>query len=137
MSNLAIKQATYQDIVDLPDNIVGEIINGQLETHPRPAPKHAVASSSLGAELVSPFQKGKDDPGSWWIIDEPECYLSVHILVPDLAVVVNKECLYFLKPIGLMGFLTGFVKFYHPQLHALTELLKRSFMHSWGLSTCG
>jgi hypothetical protein len=38
MSNLAIKQATYQDIIDLPENIVGEIINGQLETHPRPAP---------------------------------------------------------------------------------------------------
>ena len=85
MSNLAIKQATYQDIFDLPDNIVGEIIDGQLETQPRPTHQHAVASSSLGAELVSPFQKGKDDPGSWWIIDEPKCQLSVHILVPDLA----------------------------------------------------
>ena len=48
MSNFAIKQATYQDIVDLPDNIVGEIINGQLETHPRPAPKHALAAGSIG-----------------------------------------------------------------------------------------
>jgi hypothetical protein len=52
---LAIKQATYQDIIDLSENIVGEIINGQLETHHRPAPEHAVASSSIGAELVSPF----------------------------------------------------------------------------------
>ena len=55
MSNLAIKQANYQDIIDLPENIVGEIINGQLETHPRPAPKHAVAASSIGAELVSAY----------------------------------------------------------------------------------
>ena len=85
MSNLAIKQATYQDIIDLPENIVGEIINGQLETHPRPAPKHAVASSSIGAELVSPFQKGRGGPGGWWIIDEPECHLGTHVLVPDLA----------------------------------------------------
>jgi len=85
MSNLAIKQATYQDIIDLPENIVGEIINGQLETHPRPSPKHAVASSSIGAELVSPFQKGRGGPGGWWIIDEPECHLSTHVLVPDLA----------------------------------------------------
>ena len=86
MSNLAIKQATYQDIIDLPENIVGEIIYGQLETHPRPAPKHAVASSSLGAELVSPFQKGRGGgPGGWWIIDEPECHLGTHVLVPDLA----------------------------------------------------
>jgi hypothetical protein len=36
MFNLAIKQATYQDIIDISENIVGEIINGQLETHPRP-----------------------------------------------------------------------------------------------------
>jgi Uma2 family endonuclease len=85
MSNLAIKQATYQDIIDLPENRVGEIINGQLEAHPRPAPKHAVASSSLGAELVSPFQKGRGGPGGWWIIDEPECHLGAHVLVPDLA----------------------------------------------------
>ena len=42
MFNLAIKLATYQDIIDLPENIVGEIISSQLETHPRPAPKHAL-----------------------------------------------------------------------------------------------
>ncbi len=85
MPNLATKQATYQDIIDLPENIVGEIINGQLETHPRPAPKHAVASSSIGAELVAPFQKGRGGPGGWWILDEPECHLGSHVLVPDLA----------------------------------------------------
>ncbi len=137
MSNLTIKQATYQDIVDLPANIVGEIIDGQLETQPRPTPKHAAASSTLGAELVSSFQKGKGDLRGWWIIDEPECHLSVPILVPDLAGWRKQRIPVFLKPIGLMGFLTGFVKFYHPQLHALTELLKCSFMHTWELSICG
>jgi Uma2 family endonuclease len=85
MSNPAIKQATYQDIIDLPENMVGEIINGYLETHPRPAPKHAAASSSVGGELVAPFQKGRGGPGGWWIIDEPECHLGPHVLVPDLA----------------------------------------------------
>lgn len=85
MSNLAIKQAIYQDIVDLPENIVGEIINGQLEAHPRPAPKHAAAYSSIGAELVLPFQKGRGGLGGWWIIDEPECHLGPDVLVPDLA----------------------------------------------------
>jgi len=85
MSNLAVKQATYQDIIDLPEHIVGEIINGRLETQPRPAPKHALASSSLGAELVSPFQKGRGGPGGWWILDKPECHLGPHVLVPDLA----------------------------------------------------
>lgn len=85
MSNLAVKQATYQDIIDLPENIVGEIINGRLETQPRPAPKHALAAGSIGDELISPFQKGRGGPGGWWILPEPECHLGPHVLVPDLA----------------------------------------------------
>ncbi|MGJ0491623.1 Uma2 family endonuclease [Methylobacter sp.] len=85
MTKTAFRHASYQDIIDLPENIVGEIINGHLETHPRPTPRHALASSSLGAELVSPFQQGKGGPGGWWIIDEPECHLGSHVLVPDLA----------------------------------------------------
>ncbi|MEY2343317.1 hypothetical protein AB4090_14605 [Acidithiobacillus sp. IBUN Pt1247-S3] len=43
----AHRYATYQDLLDLPENVVGEIIAGELHTHPRPAPAHAQASSSL------------------------------------------------------------------------------------------
>ncbi|MDG4598068.1 MAG: Uma2 family endonuclease [Candidatus Contendobacter sp.] len=85
MSATARKFATYEDLFDLPDNVVGEIIHGQLITHPRPAPKHAVASSSIGDELISPFHKGRGGPGGWWILFEPELHLGPHILVPDLA----------------------------------------------------
>ena len=85
MSVTAEKFTTYQDLFDLPDHIVGEIIHGQLITHPRPAAKHRVASSAIGDELVSPFQKGRGGPGGWWILDEPELHLDRHILVPDLA----------------------------------------------------
>ncbi len=85
MSATARKFATYEDLFDLPENLVGEIIHGQLITHPRPAPKHAVASSAIGDELVGPFQKGRGGPGGWWILDEPELHLGPHILVPDLA----------------------------------------------------
>ena len=85
MSATARKFATYEDLFDLPDHLVGEIIHGQLITHPRPAPKHAVVSSSIGGELVGPFQKGRGGPGGWWILDEPELHLGPHILVPDLA----------------------------------------------------
>jgi hypothetical protein len=35
------KPASYEDLFDLPEHIVGEIINGRLVTHPRPAPRHA------------------------------------------------------------------------------------------------
>ena len=85
MSATARKFATYEDLFDLPEHLVGEIIHGQLITQPRPAPKHAVASSAIGDELVGPFQKGRGGPGGWWILDEPELHLGPDILVPDLA----------------------------------------------------
>lgn len=81
----ADRKATYEDLFDLPENMVGEIINGRLVAHPRPAPKHARAYSGLGYELVGPFDRGRDGPGGWWILDEPEIHLDGDILVPDIA----------------------------------------------------
>ena len=86
MSATARKFATYEDLFDLPDNVVGEIIHGQLITHPRPAPKHASAASTLGMTIGPPYHRGRDGgPGGWRILDEPELHLGPHILVPDLA----------------------------------------------------
>lgn len=81
----ALKPATYEDLFDLAENLVGEIINGRLVTHPRPAPRYARAYSSLGIEIGSPYDRGRDGPGGWWILDEPELHLDRDILVPDLA----------------------------------------------------
>jgi len=81
----AHRRATYEDLLGLPENVVGEIIAGELHTHPRPAPAHAQASSSLGAALGQPFGRGRGGPGGWWILDEPEWHLDGDILVPDLA----------------------------------------------------
>jgi len=77
--------ATYEDLLTLPDHVVGEIVDGDLFVSPRPSPRHALASSSLGSELVGPFQRGRGGPGGWWILDEPELHLARDILVPDLA----------------------------------------------------
>ena len=85
MSGAVPKEACYEDLLALPENLVGEIISGQLYTHPRPAPKHAAAYSALGGNLWNPFQRGSGGPGGWWILDEPEIHLSGDILVPDLA----------------------------------------------------
>jgi Uma2 family endonuclease len=79
------RPATYQDVLDAPPHMVAELIRGALHLHPRPAPAHVVAGSSLGDELVSPFQKGRGGPGGWWILDEPELHLGPDVLVPDLA----------------------------------------------------
>ena len=85
MNAPAGRAATYDDLLQVPENLVAEIIHGQLITHPRPAPRHAMASSALGDEPVSPFGKGRGDPGGWWILDAPEWHLGPHVLVPDLA----------------------------------------------------
>jgi Uma2 family endonuclease len=77
--------ATYEDLFDLPEHVVGEIISGRLVTHPRPAPKHAIAYSAIGFELGGPFARGRGGPGGWWILDEPELHLERDILVPDIA----------------------------------------------------
>lgn len=80
------KPATYQDLIDLPENVVGEILDGALHVSPRPAPPHALASSMLSGD-ISPFQRGRrgGGPGGWWILFEPELHLGGDILVPDLA----------------------------------------------------
>lgn len=85
MAEPATRFATYDDLLAIPEHLVAEILRGALVTHPRPAPRHALAGSSLGDELVSPFQKGRGGPGGWWILDEPELHLGADVLVPDLA----------------------------------------------------
>ena len=85
MSQPAQRPASYEDLLDLPAHLVGEIINGRLVSHPRPAPKHARASSILGVEVGGPYDKGSGGPGGWWILDEPEVHLEEQVLVPDLA----------------------------------------------------
>jgi Uma2 family endonuclease len=84
MANPALKLPSYEDILNLPEHLIGEIVNGRLDMHPRPSPKHTLASSSLGGELFPHFQKQGGSDG-WWIIDEPELHMGGHILVPDLA----------------------------------------------------
>ena len=78
-------RATYQDVLDAPPNMVAEVINGTLHTQPRPAMRHARASSGMGGELFGPFDRGRGGPGGWWIIDEPELHFDEDIMVPDLA----------------------------------------------------
>jgi Uma2 family endonuclease len=79
--------SVYEQFLAVPPHMVAEIIHGTLRTFPRPAPKHARASSRLGVKL-GPFDSDDGDdggPGGWVILDEPELRLHGHILVPDLA----------------------------------------------------
>jgi Uma2 family endonuclease len=81
-------QASYDDLLRLPEHLVGEIINGELIATPRPALPHACAASAIGAQLWGPFHGssgGGPGPGGWWIVDEPELHFGQDVVVPDLG----------------------------------------------------
>jgi Uma2 family endonuclease len=76
--------ATYDDLLKLPENVVGEIIDGELYASPRPRSRHNNAASGLLAEIRVAFQHGRG-PGGWWILGEPELHLLDDVVVPDIA----------------------------------------------------
>lgn len=83
----ARRRATYEDLLQVPDILIAEIIDGELITSPRPASPHARATSVIRGDL-DPFDRrpgGPGSPGGWWILFEPELHLGADILVPDLA----------------------------------------------------
>ena len=79
------KRATYQDVLDAPEHLVAEILNGELHLSPRPGGPHTRVTSALGGALFGPFDSGRDGPGGWLILDEPELHHRDEIVVPDLA----------------------------------------------------
>lgn len=85
MASPVKRRATHQDLLRIPDHQVAEILDGDVHVSPRPASRHALASSRLGSELGPPFDRGRGGPGGWWILDEPELHFGEDVLVPDLA----------------------------------------------------
>lgn len=81
----AKKPVTYEELVALPGNLVGEIVDGELYASPRPAFPHAAAAIALGEELGPPFKRGRGGPGGWFILFEPELHIDGQVMVPDLA----------------------------------------------------
>ena len=50
-------RATYQDVLDAPLHMVAEVVAGTFHTHPRPAARHAWASSGFGMKIGPPFTR--------------------------------------------------------------------------------
>ena len=81
----ARRRATYADLEAAPEHLVAELIGGELVTHPRPRPRHGIATAELSAELGPKFGRGRNGPGGWLFIDEPQLALGEDVVVPDLA----------------------------------------------------
>lgn len=86
MSDPARSEATYEDLHDIPENMTGEIVGGELIVTPRPSRKHGFTATVLGSRLTPPYYFGEGGgPGGWILIIEPEIGLEKDVLVPDLA----------------------------------------------------
>lgn len=85
MSAAVKRHATYEDLLAVPEHLVAEIVAGVLYASPRPAVRHARASSVLGTRVGGPFDHDANGPGGWIILDEPEIHLHGDVVVPDLG----------------------------------------------------
>ena len=83
----AKRRATYEDLLQVPDTMVAEIVDGELVVSPRPASPHALAAAEIAADLLPAFHgaEARSGPGGWWILPEPELHFADDVLVPDLA----------------------------------------------------
>lgn len=78
--------ASYADLEALPENVQGELIAGELHTHPWRTIPQAHVITQLGFALIDSFDLGRDVPGSWYIFSHaPELHLGGDVLVPDLV----------------------------------------------------
>jgi len=79
-------ESAYEALERLPENVVGEIIAGELYVSPRPRMRHGRAAGRLFKRL-GPFDEepGQAGPGGWVLLPEPELHLGGEVLVPDIA----------------------------------------------------
>jgi hypothetical protein len=84
MAPCARRPATYEDLGAVPEHLVAEIIDGELYTSPRPAPRHALAASRLLGLLQGPFDLGRAGPAAGGSPSNSSC-TSADALVPDIA----------------------------------------------------
>lgn len=79
------ERATYADIEALPENVVGEIIGGELHVSPWLATHHTLAASVLSSRLGEAFFLRRGSPGGWILLNKMELHLGEDVLVPDIV----------------------------------------------------
>lgn len=84
-----VSPSLYEQLEALPEGTTGEILNGELHSHPRPAARHIGAATRLDRIIARHFDFDDDGegPGGWWIFPEPELHFihNTEVDVPDLA----------------------------------------------------
>lgn len=79
-------RSVYDELLNLPDHVVGEVMAGELVVSPRPTLAHASTGAAALIDLGGLFTRGGGGgPRRWHIVAEPELHLGDDVLVPDLA----------------------------------------------------
>ena len=84
----ALRLATYDELLALPDGERGEIVRGSLVLAPAPLPRHSKVQGALRRFIGGAFDDddGRGGPGGWWVLLEVDVRLGRHDIVrPDLA----------------------------------------------------
>ncbi len=83
----APRPATYADLLALPEDVRGEIVDGHVVTMPAPRPRHANSAGAVRRFVGGPFHDddGFGGPGGWWIFADVEVSLGEDVLRPDLS----------------------------------------------------
>jgi Uma2 family endonuclease len=79
------EHATYEDLLRVPENMVAELIEGELYTWPRPRGTHGRAAANILTSINIRYGEGGGGIGGWWIIGEPEVHFREQIVVPDIG----------------------------------------------------
>ena len=80
-----MKRATYEDVLNAPENKVAEILDGELFLSPMLAPRDCVVHSGLLGLLGCALDDGDRARGGWWILPKPEVHLGEDVVVPDIG----------------------------------------------------
>lgn len=79
------RPATYQDVIDAPEGVVAELLDGGLYTQARPRQRHRRITMGLGTSLDGEFGDQLGKSGGWVFEPEPELHAESSVMVPDLA----------------------------------------------------
>lgn len=86
MADAAARAATFADLDSVPENLRGEVIDGEVVLSPRPLARGGRAQGGLFRFVGGPFDMDPDGPGGWWIVIEPEVEFSEHeVFIPDVV----------------------------------------------------
>jgi Uma2 family endonuclease len=83
----ARSEATYADLLELPEDVRAELVAGQIVVQPSPRPRHSKSQRALGHFIGGAFDDddGFGGPGGWWIFVEVDVQLGRDVVRPDLA----------------------------------------------------